>query len=929
MRSYLHIIPITILFICISCRDNLDYALELAGDNKEELVKVLEHYKNDPDTLKYGAARFLIENMAYHHTYYGDGIDAYDSVYMAISAEPIQYRDSVFKKLSSKIDLSAQKVALDITQVKADYLIKAIDDACDVWRGSSWSKEFDASLFYDYVLPYRLLNEPLSDWRSYLDGEYKYLSDESVMSKRGEQIEAELAKFHFASVVSRESASNGKMVFLEKVSSRVDFLIDNPCASRKCVFLRYTCPSKDAEVTLELNGHTLKSVVLDPTNTLNTFRNSRVGIEITLPAGENILSVKYANNPIGLDYIQLATVEQYHEASAPDLSDTYCTIQNKQTCNYICFDTLKTSLLNMMELTPFVKNDSTQMLRLKYLGYGSWSVSSFNQDSVDLCMEVKYCRTNRYAPVSQYHFLNGNQQKWVFLPVENGYYKIMSKDTGLFLEARSVQATGRDTIVQNAYSGADTQKWKVDVVGKYDSKEDNLFRPGNSISVALKVFDVTNQFEWYAFNGAIPPKASSLCQGRTGNCRDEASYVVYLCRYMGIPSAIDFTPHWGNRSQAHSWSVLIMPDGTSTPFYMGCAPGDTAHYYHSYKKPKVLRHRFRLNRVIANDLAKETSFPSLFKAADFIDVTDEYYTTTNVERTVPKEYGDKHVAYICVFDNRNWVPVYYGNVKDGKVMFPSMGRGIVYMSAFYENGQIKPFGEPFLVDYDGTVKDIKADNTRKQDMKLLRKYPFMGKEDHFNARMSGGRFQGSNTSDFFKVTDLYMHEGLTNGNWYDIPIDCREHFRYLRYMGPNGSYCNINELEFYDEANKLIEGVIIGTEGNPGSTKDKVFDGNILTGFCGVSPDGHWVGIRTKTPKSISRIRYIPRNDGNGIEIGDKYELVCWNDGDWKILTTVIAKENMLKLKNMPSGGLYVLKNLTKGHEERIFTYEGGKQVWW
>jgi hypothetical protein len=26
---------------------------------------------------------------------------------------------------------------------------------------------------------------------------------------------------------------------------------------------------------------------------------------------------------------------------------------------------------------------------------------------------------------------------------------------------------------------------------------------------------------------------------------------------------------------------------------------------------------------------------------------------------------------------------------------------------------------------------------------------------------------------------------------------------------------------------------------------------------------------------------------------------------------------------------LYLLQNLTKGKEERIFTYENGKQVWW
>jgi len=37
----------------------------------------------------------------------------------------------------------------------------------------------------------------------------------------------------------------------------------------------------------------------------------------------------------------------------------------------------------------------------------------------------------------------------------------------------------------------------------------------------------------------------------------------------------------------------------------------------------------------------------------------------------------------------------------------------------------------------------------------------------------------------------------------------------------------------------------------------------------------------------------------------------------------------VLTLKNMPSGGLYLLHDKTKGWEERIFTYEDGEQVWW
>ena len=104
-------------------------------------------------------------------------------------------------------------------------------------------------------------------------------------------------------------------------------------------------------------------------------------------------------------------------------------------------------------------------------------------------------------------------------------------------------------------------------------KEKTFFKYGSAISEALKVFDQMGKFEWISLKGNMPPKADVLLKYQTGNCRDEASYVIYLSRSVGVPAAIDFTPHWGNRSNSHSWSVLLKPDGKATPFYMGCTYG--------------------------------------------------------------------------------------------------------------------------------------------------------------------------------------------------------------------------------------------------------------------------------------------------------------------------------------------------------------------
>lgn len=63
------------IYLCLSCAkhsSNLTNSLELAGDNRVELEKVLSHYSKDKkDSLKYKAAVFLIENMPDNYSFYG------------------------------------------------------------------------------------------------------------------------------------------------------------------------------------------------------------------------------------------------------------------------------------------------------------------------------------------------------------------------------------------------------------------------------------------------------------------------------------------------------------------------------------------------------------------------------------------------------------------------------------------------------------------------------------------------------------------------------------------------------------------------------------------------------------------------------------------------------------------------------------------
>ncbi len=69
------------------------------------------------------------------------------------------------------------------------------------------------------------------------------------------------------------------------------------------------------------------------------------------------------------------------------------------------------------------------------------------------------------------------------------------------------------------------------------------------------------------------------------------------------------------------------------------------------------------------------------------------------------------------------------------------------------------------------------------------------------ARVKFGVFQGANNADFTDAVPIYMiTETGTIGVMDHADVDCSRGFRYVRYVGPSGSRCNIGDLEFYGHA---------------------------------------------------------------------------------------------------------------------------------
>jgi len=64
------------------------------------------------------------------------------------------------------------------------------------------------------------------------------------------------------------------------------------------------------------------------------------------------------------------------------------------------------------------------------------------------------------------------------------------------------------------------------------------------------------------------------------------------------------------------------------------------------------------------------------------------------------------------------------------------------------------------------------------------------------------------------------------------------------------------------------------------------------------------------------------------LEAGREYELFYWLD-EWKSLGKKVADEKPLVYDRVPEGFLYWLVATGSNKDERIFSINDGKQVWW
>jgi hypothetical protein len=418
----------------------------------------------------------------------------------------------------------------------------------------------------------------------------------------------------------------------------------------------------------------------------------------------------------------------------------------------------------------------------------------------------------------------------------------------------------------------------------------------------------------------------------SGTCRDYSFQAALAARTLGVPVTIDFTPQWATRSTSHEWNVLIEKNTKPLSFGFGdyVELGKHIEIAPDRIPAKVYRKTFAKQATSLAQICGKEEIPSAFLSPCMKDVTNDYYQTIDVPvKLLSNPPEQNKFAYLSVFNDRKWVPVAWIKINKSDVLFKNLNKNIVCLPSYYYQDEVIPAAYPVILRTDGTITTLKPNLQSRKTVVLNRKY---------QARMSawlgpsmiGGRFQVSNDSNFTKTVDIYEKKDIAEPYFQIVNIHLKGKYKYFRYIHPHGDVAEIEICEPGSLA-RLTGRAIGNCQPLPGSQYANAFDGDVLTQFLtDDAREDTWVGLVFDKPRRIGRIAYLRRNDGNCICNGELYELFYW-DNKWISLGQQIGSNKTYRLTyhNVPTNALMLLRDITKGHEDRIFTYENGEQVWW
>lgn len=501
------------------------------------------------------------------------------------------------------------------------------------------------------------------------------------------------------------------------------------------------------------------------------------------------------------------------------------------------------------------------------------------------------------------------------------------------------------------------------------NKYQRLIDTCNHITNPFYISDLINQEidSWFLEDPSLfanhypylqPILFSNILRGKVGVCNDINTLRVLALRSLGIPTAFEWLPNWGNSNSSHFWYKIIDSkyDTVHSKILNLNVPSHTEHIISgsSYPLPettkgvpdhiqigyirtvaKVYRETFKKSSQWANHNLKDIESQWHHQMIKSEDVTERYVDVADVSFEIDKKTSSKKHVYLLCFDNQRWTPVGTGVWQGNTVSFKNIGKNVVFLPAIYDDNSYRPIAPPFCFTRSGDIRLFEHDPDKTQQVNLYMKFPYRSFIALWASFMIGTKFQGANlpnlsdTTTLFEIDDVPFYKNT-------VKITDNTKYRYLLYQFKGAKYqrADMAEVEFRFKDNKYDHNGLkpFGNQGFYHASIDNTLDKNTVTYFeRNLGDPTTYIGydLGKGNELSVSEIMFYPRNDNNEVEKGEDYELFYWDD-HWKSLGKREGNENgFVTFSNAPPNALLLLVNVNKGKENRIFTYEEGRQYFW
>lgn len=423
----------------------------------------------------------------------------------------------------------------------------------------------------------------------------------------------------------------------------------------------------------------------------------------------------------------------------------------------------------------------------------------------------------------------------------------------------------------------------------------------------------------YSFETLKNQLSDSLFRKYTIDCIDRAYCTQINNQLFGVPIAVDFVPHFPTQENRHYWTITRDHRYVNSKYYFSNTPYTA----------KVYRKTSFINPIPED---KKNFVPGFIRDPYKTDVTEEYENVTQLEYKFKTMQSDTKYAYLCVFNNLAWNEVAWSEVRNGKGVFGKIGRDIIYLPCYYSGHRQVLADYPLWVKLNGEATSLIPDKDKLQTLRLNRKFTYNSLGDYRGSAIIGVQLCATNdlSKEPYDSIGVIRHY---NCMAYDtLQVNTAKKYKYwMIKKAKRNSYPEFASVKFLQKDGEVLTAAshftidAAGKIRKDGLLSQYLFDDDLLV--CGTLLD--FAGVEFKEPVSVDVMKYISRNDKNGVYPGNTYELLYFDKGEWVSLGTKVATADYIEYDHVPSGALYWLRNRTEGKEERPFTVRDGRVRFW